>query len=122
MMERKNQRTVAKREEEVPEEVACLRLAESVGGGHGFAGGVLVGASVGFGVGASVGGTVGDSVGVVVGVVVGERPVDGAEGAENAILGERHFACVSEFSEIHVQIHIRQIFENGVKERTVDVM
>lgn len=55
-------------------------------------------------------------------VVVGERPVDGTEGAENAILGERHFACVSEFSEIHVQIHIRQIFENGVKERTVDVM
>lgn len=40
MMERKNQRTVAKREEEVPEEVACLRLAESVGGGHGFAVGV----------------------------------------------------------------------------------
>ena len=40
MVERENQRTVAEREEEVPEEVACLRLAEGVGGGHGFAVGV----------------------------------------------------------------------------------
>ena len=40
MVERENRRTVAKREEEVPEEVACLRLAEGVGGGHGFIVGV----------------------------------------------------------------------------------
>ena len=40
-------------------------------------------------------------------VVVCERPINSAEGAENAILGKRHYACVSEFSEIHVQIHIR---------------